>query len=140
MFCRGITLLELLVTLLVVSVIAALALPGYRRHVLRVNRTEALTALMQLQDVEEKFYLRHATYTNNLAAPAPTGLGISTSSTSNKYLLSVSLAADGQSYIATASPAPGGGQEADLECLAFSIDARGRRAVSGTREPGYCWR
>jgi type IV pilus assembly protein PilE len=140
MFCRGITLLELLVALLLVSVIAALALPGYRRHVLRVNRAEALTALLQLQDAEEKFYLRHDTYTGNLVASPPAGLGIEPITASRRYLLSVALSADGQSYIATATPAPDGGQEADLECLAFSIDARGRRAVSGAREPTYCWR
>jgi type IV pilus assembly protein PilE len=137
---RGITLLELLVTLLLVSVIVALALPGYRRHVVRVNRAEALTALLQLQDAEEKFYLRHDAYTNNVGAVPPVGLGISSLSASNKYQLSVALAPDGQSYIATATPTRDGGQAMDLECLAFSIDARGRRAVSGTREAGYCWR
>jgi type IV pilus assembly protein PilE len=140
MFCRGITLFELLVTLLLVSIIAALALPGYRGYMVRVNRSEALTALLQLQDAEEKFYLRHDAYTNNVVDPAPAGLGISSSSVSRKYLLSVALAADGQSYIATATPAPGSGQEADHDCFAFSIDARGRRAVSGTRDAVFCWR
>jgi type IV pilus assembly protein PilE len=137
---RGITLLELLIVLVVIGIIAALTLPAYRQHMFRVNRTEAMTALLQLQSAEETFYLRQARYADNIAAAPPAGLAISATSTSGKYLLSVAVAADGQSYIATATPAPGGGQDADQDCLAFSVDARGRRAVSGTRDARYCWR
>ena len=137
---RGITLLELLVVLVLIGIIAALALPGYRQHVLRVYRSEAMTALLQVQGTEEKFYLRHNAYTANISAAPPAGLGLPPNSASNKYLLSIALAADGQTYIATATPAPAGGQEADQECLAFSIDARGRRAVTGARDSRYCWK
>jgi type IV pilus assembly protein PilE len=140
MFPRGNTLFELLVVLVVVGILAALALPAYRHHMLRVNRAEAMTALLQLQSAEEAYYLRHHTYTASVEAAPPVGLGISATSTSNKYALSVALAADGQSYIATATPTQGGGQGADRECLAFSIDARGRRAVSGAAGTQRCWR
>ncbi|HYJ41319.1 MAG TPA: type IV pilin protein [Steroidobacteraceae bacterium] len=140
MFPRGITLFELLVVLVVVGILAAVALPAYRHHTLRVNRTEAITALLQLQSAEEAYYLRHDTYTASVEAAPPAGLGISAASTSGKYALSVALAADGQSYIATASPMPGGVQGADQECLAFSIDARGRRAVSGAAGVQRCWK
>jgi type IV pilus assembly protein PilE len=136
---RGITLLELLIVLVVVGILGALALPGYRQYMLRINRTEAMTALLQLQGTEESFYLQHRMYTDNIAAAPPAGLGLSASS-SIRYQLSVAVAADGQTYIATATPVPGGGQEADQDCLAFSIDARGRRAVSGARDTRYCWK
>ena len=99
-----------------------------------------MTALLQLQSAEETFYLRQARYADNVAATPPAGLGVSASSNSGKYFLSVAVAADGQSYIATATPAPGGGQDADLDCLEFSVDARGRRAVSGARDARYCWK
>jgi type IV pilus assembly protein PilE len=139
-FTRGFTLLELLVVLVLVSVVAALALPGFRQQMARVHRTEAMTALLQLQSAEEKFYLRHSAYTANILDAPPMGLGMPTVTSSNKYVLSVAVADDGQSFIATASPTPTGGQDADLECLAFSIDARGRRAVSGTRDAKHCWK
>jgi len=140
MSCRGFTLLELLFVVFLVSVIAALALPGFRQQMVRVHRTEAMTALLQLQSAEEKFYLRHTAYTSNIMAAPPAGLGMPATSTSNKYLLSIAVADDGQTFIATATPTPAGGQGSDQECLAFSIDARGRRAVSGTREVRHCWR
>jgi len=137
---RGITLLELLIVLVVIGIIGALTLPAYRQHIFRVHRTEAMTELLQVQSAEEAFYLRQARYADNVAATPPAGLGVSATSNSGKYLLSVAIAADGQSYIATATPAPGGGQDADLDCLAFSVDARGRRAVSGARDARYCWK
>jgi type IV pilus assembly protein PilE len=136
---RGFTLLELLVVLVLVSVLAALALPSLRQQSMRVHRSEAMTALLQLQLAEEKYYLRHGAYTGNLFSAPPAGLGLP-ASVSGRYLLSVALAADAQSFIASATPAASGGQEADRECLAFSIDARGRRAVSGTRNASYCWK
>ena len=140
MSCRGVTLFELLVVLVLVGAVAALALPGYRRQMMRVHRTEAMTALLDLQSAEEKFYLRHNAYTANLAGAPPAGLGLSPASNSNKYVLSIAVAADGQSFIATATPTPGGGQDEDHDCLAFSIDARGRRAVAGARDVRHCWK
>jgi type IV pilus assembly protein PilE len=137
---RGITLLELLIVLVVIGIIAALTLPTYRQYMFRVHRTEAMTALLQLQSAEERFYLRQARYADNVAAAPPAGLGVPAASASGKYLLSVAVATDGQSYIAIATPAPGGGQDADQDCLAFSVDAHGRRAVSGARDARYCWR
>jgi len=140
MFPRGITLFELLLVLVLIGIVAAFALPAYRHHTLRVNRTEAMTALLQLQSAEESHYLRHDSYTASIEAVPPFGLGLSTTTPSNQYALAVALAADGQSYIATASPTSASGQDADHECLAFSIDARGRRAVSGMAGTRQCWR
>ena len=140
MVSRGITLPELLVVLLLIAIVTALALPGYRRQMIRVHRTEALIALLELQTAEEKYFLRHNAYTSELSAAPPIGLGLALASASNQYFLSIAVAVDGQSFIATATPNPEGGQAADRECLAFSIDARGRRAVSGTRDVRYCWK
>jgi len=138
MFHRGFTLFELLVALVVVGILATVALPSYRQYVRRVNRTEAMTLLLDLQNAEERHFLRHDHYTANIDAAPPAGLGLPLANESNKYTLAVSLAADGQSYIATATPV--GAQAADLECLAFSVDARGRRAVSGSGGVRRCWR
>jgi type IV pilus assembly protein PilE len=133
-------MLELLVVVVLVAIVCALALPGYRQQMMRVHRTEAMIALLELQNAEEKYFLRHNSYASDISAAPPTGLGLATISSSNKYVLSIAVAIDGQSFIATAAPTAEGGQLADGECLAFSIDARGRRATSGTRDARHCWK
>lgn len=140
MFTRGVTLLELLVVLLVVGVIAALALPAYRQYLVRVNRGEATVGLYAIAAAEERFFTRHGRYTNDLSGGAPLGLGLTLAATSPRYRFSVALADDGQTFIASATPTREGGQSSDGECLVFSMDHRGRRAVSGSRDTAFCWR
>ncbi len=134
---RGLSLLELLVVLLVVGVLVALAVPAYQRHVIRTHRVEAMTELQALLTAQERFHLRHGRYAAEVEAAPPAGLGLSPAT--RRYSLSISLAADGQTFIATASPLPGP-QSEDEECLTFSTDQRGRRAVSGPGGVEKCWR
>jgi type IV pilus assembly protein PilE len=140
MECRGITLLELLIVLAVVGVIAAFAVPAYQRHLVRVNRTEATVALYALAAAQERFHLRYGSYSAEPAAQPPVGLGFDARTEGGRYLLSITLASDGQSFIATATPSREGSQASDATCQAFSIDHRGRRAISGTGDRADCWR
>jgi type IV pilus assembly protein PilE len=140
MFVRGVTLLEILVVLLVVAVIAALALPAYRQHLVRVNRAEAITVLYEIAAAEERFYLRHGYYASSVSAAPPLGLGLASPADARHYAFTVAVAEDGQTFIASATPTRDGGQDSDGECLVFSLDQRGRRAVSGSRETSFCWR
>jgi type IV pilus assembly protein PilE len=140
MLGRGFSLFELLVVLLVVAVIAAVALPAYRQHVIRVNRSEATVALHDLRTAEERFYLLYGRYTSDVVSVAPDGLGLQPRSHGGRYALSVAVSTDGQTFVATASPTLDGSQASDAECMALSIDDRGRRAVSGSREVMHCWR
>jgi type IV pilus assembly protein PilE len=131
MFARGITLLELLVVLAIVGVVAALALPAWQHYLRRTNRTEATTSLYQLVSAEERFHLRHGRFTADISSAPPDGLGLRDVTESGRYVLSVSLSQDAQTFVATATPARGGGQASDMECQAFHLDHRGRRGGSG---------
>ena len=137
---RGVTLVEVLVALAIISVIALVAVPAWQRHVRRVNRAEAIVALHGLLAAQERSHLANGRYAVNLTAPPPAGLGLTGFTENHRYALAVSVAEDGQSFIATAKPTLEGGQAADAECLAFSIDHRGRRAISGTGDVRSCWR
>ena len=77
---------------------------------------------------------------DDIAAAPPQGLGMSGHTGFRHYALSVAVASDGQTFIASATPTRAGGQDGDGECLVFSLDHRGRRAVSGSRETTFCWR
>lgn len=139
MLVRGVTLLEILVVLVVAGVLAALALPAYRQHLVRVNRSEATVGLHEIASAQERFYLRHGRYAADPVAPPPQGLGLA-HLPSRRYAFSIAMADDGQTFIASATPTAHGGQLSDSSCGVFSLDQRGRRAVSGSRDATSCWR
>jgi type IV pilus assembly protein PilE len=140
---RGVTLMELLVVIVVLGILTSIAYPSYRSYLLRAQRAEAKTALLQLQAGQEKFYLNGNTYTENVTAPSPDGLGLSGTTETGKYTITVDFGidGDGQSYTATAAPAAGGGQEDDTLCGSFTITDTGvRDNVDATLSSAECWR
>lgn len=137
---RGVTLMELLVVIVILGVLASIAVPTYRRYLVRTQRTEAKVALLQLQTAQEKFYMQNNAFTDNISDASPSGLGLLKTTESSKYDISVDLADDAQTYTATASPHTGGGQEDDKDCKSFTITERGTRGVTGSSGVKTCWR
>ena len=137
----GVTLMELLIVVVVVAILASIAVPSYRRYLIRSQRSEAKIALMQLQTAEEKYYLQNNAYTSNTTGGVPTGLGLPSQSETGKYDVSITtFPAGGQSFIASAIPHVGGGQTDDVDCLTFTIDERGTRAITGGSTSQVCWK
>ncbi len=137
----GVTLMELLIVIVVIGILASIAVPSYRRYLIRSQRSEAKIALLQLQTAEEKYYLQNNAYTNDVTGGIPTGLGMSGQTETGKYDISITtFPAGGQSFIASAAPRTGGGQADDSECLTFTIDERGARGNSGYSSPQTCWK
>lgn len=137
---RGVTLIELMTVVAILALIASIAVPTYRKYLLRSQRSEAKIALLQLQTAEEKFYMQNNAFTSDIAAASPTGLGIPTTTETGKYTMTVVLGADSQTFTVTAAPKAGGGQTDDTDCANFTIDNRGTRGVSGPKGVKDCWR
>ena len=53
----GVTLLELMVTLSIVGILAAISVTTYRSYSMRANRTEARTALLRIQVFQKMIVL-----------------------------------------------------------------------------------
>lgn len=142
-FARGVTLLELLTALVIVAVLAAIAIPTYRSHVLRTQRTDATAALLRIQGAQEKFFIQNNRYSDRIATPPPEGLGVDTVSGQGFYDLRVELGADRASFRAVAEPRAAAGQIDDRRCRRFSIDQNGLRMAydaRGNESTAECWR
>jgi len=141
----GFTLLEILTALVVVVVLAALAVPLWRNHLLRVHRADGRAALIAAQSAQDRFFGTHARYAKGaeIAAPAPQGLGLKEVSEHGFYRIDVTTSDDGLGFVATAHAISTQGQAEDTRCVELTLDHVGRRrAVDAGDEDrsADCWR
>jgi len=136
---RGFTLIELMITVVIIGILSAIAVPAYRSYVQRSKRSEATSALLRIQAAEEKFFLQNNAYSANLAGVPPAGLGMVTVTESGNYNLALAVAAGGFTATATTTST----QADDSKCRTFTINQNGVRtaadagAVDNTAE---CWK
>jgi len=69
---RGFTLIEVMITVGIVAILAAIAIPTYSQYVLRARITGAVSNLSSMRVKMEQYFQDNRTY-NNAAAP-PCGL------------------------------------------------------------------
>ena len=140
----GITLVELMVVVVMVSILMSIAVPSYRNYILKANRVDAKTSLLRLASAQEKHYLQNNTYTGNLTGAttdAPPGLAMDDISTYQHFTIAI-IEADATGFTATATAREG--QIADEECTLFAMNEVGQKfggvapISEATNEP-ECW-
>ena len=142
---RGFTIAEILTALVIVAVLAAMAIPMWRNHLLRVQRADAVAALLAVQSAQDDFFGRHARYAEDtqLTTPPPAGLGLGNRSKQGFYGVEVRVTADGLGYVSTARVAAQAGQSDVPRCVEFTLDHNGRRRAvdsEGRDRSADCWR
>lgn len=135
---RGFSLIELMVVVVIVSILAAVALPSYQNSVAKSRRTVAKTALLDLAARQEKYFSTMNQYTTDLTGTGSTGLGIPTTAlkdgSNNLYTLSVVVnnATNPPTFTATATAT--GSQSSD-SCGNFTVNNFGQQTPTTTG----CW-
>lgn len=125
------SILELLITLAIVSILATITVPSFSGLVAKSRRTDAMAALVQVQLAQERWRAGHLRYSQDLRA-----LGWSSpQSADGHYRLHVQHA-DAVAYLAVAQPA--GVQQSD-PCGIFAIGVDGPDYRDGYAGPD-CWR
>lgn len=138
----GVTLMELMITLAIVAILAAVAIPSYRQYSTRGHRTEGAMALTQIAARQEQFYLQNNTYADALG-----DLGFaSAQSEHGRYALAITTG-NVTNFVARATAQ--GGQTDDEDCTVLAINEDGLRyggpgPVGGTINMAThneeCWR
>lgn len=131
----GFTLIEAVITMAIVAILTAIALPGYLEHLRRANRNDARAALLQAAQFAERVRTESGTYA---ALALPAGLARSPQSGTQQYALVATPAAGGAGYTITATPAAGGSMLAD-PCGALTLTQDGVRGRTGSAPLDQCW-
>lgn len=63
---HGFTLIELMIVIVIVSILAGIAYPSYRNTVLKSRRSEAKIALMEIANLQERFFMENNSYSDDL--------------------------------------------------------------------------
>jgi type IV pilus assembly protein PilE len=58
----GFTLIELMITVAIIGILAAVALPSYKQYIIRANRSAAQAQMMDIANREQQFLLANRTY------------------------------------------------------------------------------
>ena len=66
----GFTLIDLLISVVIVGILAGVALPSYRQYVIRSNRSAAQTAMLDLANRQQQMLMANRAYADTLQLSA----------------------------------------------------------------------
>ncbi|HSD59512.1 MAG TPA: type IV pilin protein [Burkholderiales bacterium] len=128
---QGFTLLELMITVTIVAILSAIALPNYNNYVARGQAVVGVAALAEYRVRMEQFYQDNRTY-----AGAGGGCGVALPTGQH---FKFDCASGGQTYTATAT-----GNGGRVVGLTYTIDQSNNRATTDvptgwTGKGNACW-
>lgn len=133
---QGFTLIELMITVAVIGILAAVAYPQYTQYVIKGNRSAAEGFMLTVAGKQEQYLLDARMYATSVSA-----LGVTVpTEVSKNYNITVTAnnAATPPTY--TVSAAPAGAQATrDTRCATLTLDQTGAKGKSGTGSLAECW-
>lgn len=132
----GFTLIEILITIVIVAILAGIGYPIYMNYVRNSRRTAAVTALQRAATAEEKYYATHNAYASSLTSLNYESNSVKVPSADQYwYTMSASLDSEGN-YILKAVPR---GEQANDECGTYQLTSTGDKSVTGSESESKCW-
>jgi type IV pilus assembly protein PilE len=145
---QGFTLIELMITVAIIGILAAIALPSYTEHIRKSRRSAAISALAEAAQFMERNMTLYNCYNYSTASDcvgqSGTDVALPTTwaslpSDSAMYTISLSGTTTASTYTLQAAPKTGTPQAGDA-CGTFQLDNTGARSVtSTTTSVATCW-
>ncbi|TMH89365.1 MAG: prepilin-type N-terminal cleavage/methylation domain-containing protein [Betaproteobacteria bacterium] len=125
----GFTLIEVMITVAIIAILAAVAIPSYTDYITRSKIQEATTSLLSMRTKLEQYFQDNRTFSGacmpGTVAPKPAGL---------KYFTIDCPTRNDTQYLITATGIAG----TDMAQFSFSIDQANNR-VTVSVPPGSGW-
>jgi type IV pilus assembly protein PilE len=143
----GFTLVELIVTMVIAAILAAVAIPAYSNYVRKARRVEARSAILNIASLEERWFTTNNGYTDvpsNLGY-AGTTAGASFNVGSSYYTVAVTkVDATSSTTLATYSitATATGDQVKDTQCQTFVVTSQGVQSsadAASAATTNTCW-
>ena len=131
---NGMTLVELMIVAVVLAILAAMAWPSFQQAVQRSRRADAMSALAEIMQAQERWRANNPSYQGVLASLP----GARAVSQNGHYglALTVESATAGVAYIASATVRSGSPQAGDSRCQVLQVSMTGGNIVYGSLASG----
>lgn len=132
---KGFTLIELMITVAVIGILAAIAYPSYQKYILRANRADAQAILMENAQFMERYFATANTYVLATGVTLPSAVSPKGSTgAAIRYNISFSAGPAATSFTMQAVPVSGTAQASD-SCGTMTLSNTGLRTPTTTG----CW-
>ncbi|QYJ88992.1 type IV pilin protein [Shewanella halotolerans] len=126
---NGFTLIEVIITVAIVGILAAIAYPSYIDYVTKSGRAEGVAAVMEVANLQEQYYLDNRTYASDL-----TKLGMSANPLVTEHEHYKVASTGGATFTVTAT-AIGTQASRDTACATITMTDAGIKGPSKE-----CWK
>lgn len=133
----GFTLIELMIVVAIIGILAAIAYPSYTQYVMRSNRAQLKTIMLENAQILERFFTEANAYDTNAGGATPAIFDRSPKPNEGTVTYAITIASDATTFTLTAVPEGSMGGD---ECGSFTLNQLGQKGLAGNSlSIAECW-